>query len=138
MGPAVKNFKRQMDLCDRELPKLAGSSVEEYFADIADAAKEIVGEGELQAYEMYGVVASGFKAEDGDITITIQFPTPYPAGAKVCVALGLDNGETVDWTAIAGEATDDGSVKFVVDNDTILAIQNGLAMIAVISLPVEG
>lgn len=134
MGPAVLNFKRQMDLCNRELPKLAASTVDEYFQGID--AHAIAGEGDLQVYEMYGVVASGFKAEDGDFTITIQFPTPYPAGAPVCVAIGLDNGETVDWTAFAGEGTEDGSVKFVIDIDTLLAVQNGLGLIAVISQPV--
>jgi len=131
MGPAVANFQRQIDLCNREIPKLAASSIDEYFAGID--AKAIVGADELNVYEMYGLVVSGFKPEDGDTTITIQFPTPYTAGDKVAVATGLDNGENVDWTAVEGNITDDGCVKFTLDIDTVLALQNGLAMIAIIS-----
>ncbi|MBR3016568.1 MAG: hypothetical protein IKH57_05740 [Clostridia bacterium] len=131
MGPYAANFQRQIELCNREVPKLAASSVEEYFAGID--AKAIVGADELNVYEMYGLVVAGFKAEDGDYTITIQFPTPYTPGDKVAVAMGTDNGENVDWTAVEGNITDDGSVQFVVGIETLLALQAGVAMIAVIS-----
>ena len=48
--------------------------------------------------------------------------------------VGLVNAEgTVDWSAMAAEAQEDGSVKVTFTQEALTSIQNGDAMIAILS-----
>ena len=71
-------------------------------------------------------------------------PTPYEAGEKVAVMIGLvtenENGETtVAWkvfegVGIAAEQVEDmGSIEVELDAETVLAIENDIALLAIVS-----
>ena len=147
-------------IADAEVEKIKeAESVEAYFADAKDAEgnaadlKSIVGtDGELAVYELYGLVASNYDAELGKVTACLQLPTPYAEGEKVAVMIGLINkGEndeyTVDWTALPGtveniESTTEGvetvsAVKVEIEPELMTAIQNGDAIVAVVSKAVS-
>lgn len=126
-----------------QLEKLkAADSVEKYFAGAVDAEgktvdlKKLVGSDKLNVYEFALVSAEGYKTEYGTVKMTMQFSTPYEKGSKVAVLVGIlaKNGKDVTWTAFEGEVVDNnGSIETELDPDTVEAIQNGTALLAIVS-----
>ena len=88
--------------------------------------------------------AAGYDASYGNVTAKMLFSTPYKAGQKVVVMIGIlveneDGTTTIVWTPFEGIGieTDDlvavGSIQVELDPDTVLAVQNGTAFIAIVS-----
>ena len=91
-------------------------------------------------------MAEGYSEEFGDVTAKFLFPTPYEKDQPVVVMIGIvtvneDETQTVVWTAFDGigvEAEETGveeigAVEVVLDPQTVLAIQEGIALLAVVS-----
>lgn len=125
--------------CNDEIAKLGATTAVAYFADVKDAAgnavalKDILGTEDLNVYEFVPVVTGNFDENIGDVTATLLFATPYAADAKVVVMIGLVNGDVIDWTALEGTVNADGAVEVVFPAALVAAIQNGTALLAVVS-----
>ena len=137
-------YQKQLDICKAEVTKLAAaSSVDTYFGTDVDL-KAIVAADQLNVFELKPVIAGGYDAAYGKVTAKMLFSTPYEVGEKVAVLIGLvtenaDGSTVVDWKAFAGVgvAADQveaaGSIQVELDAETMLAIQNGIALLAVVS-----
>ncbi len=131
--------------CEKEIKKLQESaSVAAYFGEVKNAAGEVVsltevlGTDALNVFEFTTLTVENFKEEYGKVTANIQFATSYTPGEKVLVMIGLitvaeDGAQNVAWTVFEGVAADDGSINVVLDPATMTSIQNGTAVMAVIS-----
>ena len=137
-------YRKQLDICKEEVTKLAAaSSVDTYFGTDVDL-KAIVAAKQLNVFEFKPVIAGGYDAAYGTVTAKMLFSTPYEVGEKVAVLIGLvtenaGGSIVVDWKAFegVGVAADQveaaGSIQVELDAETVLAIQNGIALLAVVS-----
>ena len=137
-------YQKQLSICEAEVAKLAASdSIEAYFGADVDL-KAIVAADQLNVFEFKPIIADGYDAAYGKVTAQMLFSTPYEVGEKVAVLIGLVNENadgtiTVDWNAFEGVgiAADQveaaGSIQVELDAETVLAIQNGIALLAVVS-----
>lgn len=137
-------YQKQLNICEAEVAKLAASdSVETYFGTDVDL-KAIVAADQMNVFEFKPIIAGDYDAAYGKVTAKMLFSTPYEVGEKVAVMIGLVNENadgtiTVDWNAFEGvgiaaeqiEAA--GSIQVELDTETVLAIQNGIALLAVVS-----
>lgn len=137
-------YQKQLSICEAEVAKLAAAdSIEAYFGANVDL-KTIVAADQMNVFEFKPIIADGYDAAYGKVTAKMLFSTPYEAGEKVAVMIGLVNENadgtiTVDWNAFEGVgiAADQveaaGSIQVELDAETVLAIQNGIALLAVVS-----
>ncbi len=128
--------KAALELLEKELEKAAAAkTVEDYFGkDAAEAIAKILGaKAEISLDEAVTVKLADYVEENGLITITAKFPTPYDEDEKVAVMVGLPEGDSAVWSAFEGVGLKDGSVKFAVDAETALAIEAGYALMYVLS-----
>ena len=137
-------YQKQLNICGAEVAKLAAADrVEAYFGTDIDL-KAIVAADQLNVYEFKPVIADGYDAVYGKVTAKMLFSTPYEVGEKVAVMIGLVNENadgtiTVDWEAFEGigiaseQVEAAGSIQVELDAKTVLAIQNGIALLAVVS-----
>ena len=137
-------YQKQLSICEAEVAKLATSdSIEAYFGVNVDL-KALVAADQLNVFEFKPIVVGGYEAAYGKVTARLLFSTPYGVGEKVAVLIGLvtekaDGSTVVDWKAFEGVgiAADQveaaGSIQVELDAETVLAIQNGIALLAVVS-----
>lgn len=137
-------YQEQVAACETELVKLAAAeSVDTYFGEEVDL-KSMLNTETLNVYEFAPFTAEGYDVSYGKVTAQMLFSTPYKAGQKVVVMIGIlveneDGTTTIVWTPFEGIGieTDDletmGSIQVELDAETILAVQNGTAFIAVVS-----
>lgn len=137
-------YQKQLSICEAEVAKLAAAeNVEAYFGADIDL-KAIVAADQLNVFEFKSIIAGDYDAAYGKVTAKMLFSTPYEVGEKVAVMIGLVNENadgtiTVDWNAFEGVgiAADQveaaGSIQVELDAETVLAIQNGIALLAVVS-----
>lgn len=131
--------------CDNEIQKLQGSAnVAEYFGEVKNAAGEVVsltaalGTDTLTVNEFTPLTIENYKEEYGNVVLNLAFATSYTAGDKVLVMIGLvtvaeDATQTVAWTMYEGAVADDGSINVTLEPATLIAIQNGTAVMAIIN-----
>lgn len=137
-------YQEQVAACETELVKLAAAeSVDTYFGEEVDL-KAILNTETLNVYEFAPFTAEGYDVSYGNVTAQMVFSTPYEAGQKVVVMIGIvveneDGTTTIVWKAFegVGVAMDDveaaGSIQVELDAETIAAVQNGTAFIAIVS-----
>lgn len=121
-----------IQLAEDEAEKLSDAGVDEYFGK-ADEIAAILGKGPYEVNEFWTVGVKGANTVDGDVTRVIKFPTPYEADAKVAVLIGLVNGENIAWSVYEGTGTEDGGVEITFDKDILVKIEDGTALLAVVS-----
>ena len=66
------------------------------------------------------------------MTVNMQFATAYEEGQKVLVLIGLISEESIAWKAFDGESVN-GGVQVELPEEIIMQIQNGKALMAVVS-----
>ncbi len=112
---------------------------------------------ELHVFEFCPAIAGGYQEVYGNVTATMLFSTPYEEGEKVIVLIGvvtlLEDEEqtaeqteqnveqTVQWyafegiglEAIEGQEETEGRVQVVLPPEIVEAIQNDIALLAVVS-----
>lgn len=102
-------------VCKDEIAKLKDADVVEYFGEVKDAngkavdLTEKLGSSELKVQEMCAVTVKGY--ESGSVKVTMKFSTPYEAGEKVVVLIGL--------------VGDDGAIEWIAVDGTVLAAEDG-------------
>ena len=149
-------YQERIDVCEKEIQKLAASeTVESYFGEVKDAEGNVVDikeklgvekEAVLDVFEFCPAVAGGFKEDCGKVTAKMRFSTPYKKEEKVLVMIGivtvLDDGtQVVDWQMFEGfglgeiedEEENFGAIQVELTPEIVAAIQNGMALMAVVS-----
>lgn len=143
----------KVERCEQEIAKLnASASIESYFGEVKNSEgetvdlKAVLGTETLNVFEFCPVMAEGFAQGNGQVTAKLAFSTPYDKGQKVVVMIGIvttaaDGSTTVTWHAfegvglgeVQGEEATFGGIEVVLSEDIVLAIQNGEALMAVVS-----
>lgn len=136
-------YEKAVEVCSQEIEKLvASTSVEEYFGEVRDTEGNVVsltealGAENVTVNEFVPVVVDNYNAELGNVKVSFKFSTPYEAGKKVVVLVGIVDPLTgeVEWVALEGEGTgDDGAIAVEFTPEVLEAIQSGTAMMAVVS-----
>ncbi len=126
-----------------EVQKLMNSeSVEEYFGEVKDAEGNVVDlakvldlqDGEtLNVHDFCAFVVDGFAEDCGNVTAALTFPTVYAENEEVIVLIGLVETEAITWTAFEGVGAADGSIKVEIPQEMVQKIQNGEAVMAIVS-----
>lgn len=145
MAPVVEAdpvYQEKVEICQKEIVKLAESAkVEEYFSVVVDnqgnavSLSEVLGTETLNVYEFCPIVAEQFEESYGTVKATLSFATPYEKGEKVVVLIGVVSVEDapIVWTAFDGDVVEQGCVQAEFDAATVLAIQEGNALMAIAS-----
>lgn len=150
-----EEYQERLTICEKEIEKLAASeSLEKYFGNVVNMTdmsgnivtlKDLMEENELNVFEFCPLIAGGFQEECGKVTAEMLFSTPYEEGERVLVMIGLvtvqeDGTQTVEWRAFEGIGLSaDGATEYAgriqveLDAETVLAIQEGIALLAIIS-----
>lgn len=148
-----EEYQHLVEICQKEIEKLALSeSIIDYFGvvkntneDVVDMVTQLESE-TLNVYEVWPVIAGGYEEDYGAVTVEMLFSTPYEKNEKVLVLIGLvtenqDNTQNVEWVAYDGFGMDLenagtegwGGIQAELDPEIILAIQNGTALLAIVS-----
>ncbi len=155
MGERISEYQERIDIAQIEIDKLLATSetVEAYFGEVADEEGDVVVLKEqletkeaLNVFEFCPVIAGGFNDDYGVVTAKMLFSTPYEEGERVLVLVGFvtlneDGTQTVNWREFEGvgigtEGAGDeviGRIQVEFDIQTVLAIQEGIALLAIIS-----
>lgn len=156
VGEQLPDYQERIDICQVEIEKLSGSeTVESYFADVTDSdgntvdLKALLGVDEdavLNVFEFCPAIAGGFQEDCGKVTATLLFSTPYEKDEQVIVLIGIvtileDGTQTVAWQvfegiglgAVEGQEETYGSIQVELTPEIVAAIQNELALLAVVS-----
>lgn len=140
-----EEYQHLVEVCRKEIEKLAQSEPVSYFGEVKNAADEAVDlaalleSEEVKVHEFWPIIARGYKEEYGNVTAEFLFSTPYEKDEKVIVLIGLveenqEGEQSVEWTAYEGIGLEEqGSIQVELDPEIILAIQNGTALLAVVS-----
>lgn len=147
-------YEATRPVVEQETQKLAAAKEpSDYFVEVVDrngnpvSMKELLGIDELQVKEFDAIIAGGYANLDlaGDITTELGFETIYEEGEKVLVAIGVpvtaaDGTNGYRWTVFEGEglganeaAELKGGVRVTLSPEIVLAIEQGGAMMAVVS-----
>lgn len=143
---ATTEDTKAVEACSKQIEKLvASASVVEYFGEIKDSEGnevkivELLNSENVTVNEFVPLVVYNYSAAYGNVTVSFTFSTPYEADKPVLVLVGITNPTTgeIEWVALEGVGTgvDGGiSVEFTSEIlEAIEAIQNGTAMMAVVS-----
>ena len=138
----LREYAEAVAVCQQEMAKLTeAGNMADYFGEVTDVdgnevdLEEKLGadaDDPLSVFEFYPVVASGFKKGCGLVTVSMQFATAYEEGQKVLVLIGLISEENIAWKAFDGESVN-GGVQVGLPEEIIMQIQNGKALMAVVS-----
>jgi len=132
-------------ILQKEIAKLSAEGADSYFANVTDSwgnplyLRRLLGlsaNEKLNVSEFVELVAGGFNEDCGNVTATMLFPTPYEKGEKVYVLVGIvdeQNDGAVTWQAFEGVGTEDGGIEVEFTQEIIKAIENGIALMAVVS-----
>ena len=146
-------YAEPIALCQEEIAKLAenvaqseesaeASGVEAYFGEVHDSEGNVVVLSEalaaqtLDVFEFMPLIVENYEDTYGDVTLTFQFKMPYAEGEELLVLVGIRNSETgeIAWTAFEGVGIgEEGSVQVVFTPEIMDAIQNNMALLAVVS-----
>ena len=145
----AEEYAESIALCQEEIVRLmaaAGgtdaSGVEAYFGTVRDSEGNEVALSEalqaqmLDVFEFMPLVVQNYDEAYGDVTLTIQFKTPYEEGEPVLVLIGIQNAgtEAMEWTAFEGAGVGEaGAVQVTFTPEILTAIQENVALLAVVS-----
>lgn len=142
-GEDTEAYAEHLAFCQAEIENLmAAETVEAHFADVTDVEGNPVSLTEyletetLNVYEFMPIVIGNYDAAYGSVTLTFQFTTPYEVDQKVLVLIGMIDEETktMKWIALEGLGVGtDGGIQVEFPPEVLEAIQNGLALMAIIS-----
>lgn len=133
-------FQDTVTVCNDEVAKLQNAAAPvEYFTSVKDETgkavtiAELLGTDKVDVFEFCPVVATGYDEAYGKVTASMKFATPYTAEDKLVVLIGISENGVINWTAYPATVVD-GNVQFTMSSESVLAMQNGTALIAVVSV----
>ena len=141
---AAEKYQEKVEICNTEVKKLAetiteSKSVVEYFGEVKTASgetisiQEVLGTEAVNVFEFCPFVVEGYEADLGAVAMTMQFATTYAVDEEIIIMIGLvaEDG-TIEWFAFEAIGTEEG-VEVEFDAETLIAIQEGTALMAVVS-----
>ena len=146
-------YQHHVEICQNEINALIqAESVEEFFGEVKNASGEVVdiaallGSETLNVHEFCPLMVGEYAEEYGVVNAKMLFSTPYAKGETVVVLIGLvtidQNGaQNVEWVAYEGVGAEvenagveeQGCIQVELNPEIILAIQEGTALLAVVS-----
>ena len=145
VGDNEATRQEHIDICQNEIRKLAAeNAVETYFGEVKDAGgnavdlKDILETPVLNVYEFCPFVVENYKEAYGNVTTKLGFSTLYEKAEKVVVMVGLvavhaDGTQSIEWVALDGVGAEDGCIEVEFDARLMNAVQNGTAIVSIIS-----
>lgn len=141
------DYEEAVTVCQTEISKLADVPVADYFGEVKDATgnsveiSAILETEEPKVYELIPVIAGNYDESYGTVTATMYLSTPYEVSQKLVVMIGYvqfaeDGTWNVEWFAYEGKVVADDKgvgIQVELDAETMLAIQNGKTILAVVS-----
>lgn len=154
--PVVENeeaYQRHVEVCQTELGILMSSeAISAYFGEVTDFEGNVISLAEvldaetLNVYEFCPLIAGEYEEHFGKVTMKMLFSTPYEKNEKVIIMIGIvtvneDGTQTVAWTAYEGvgveivnaSVEEQGCIQVELDPEIVLAIQEGITLLAVVS-----
>ncbi len=136
-------FEETLTVCNDEVAKLQNAAAPvEYFTSVKDETGKVVtiadllGTDKVDVFEFCPAVATGYDEAYGKVTASMKFATPYTENDKLVVMVGIFENDAINWTAYPATVVD-GNVQFTMNPESALAMQNGVALIAVVSVSTE-
>ncbi len=142
-------YPERKAICDIEIAKMAAEKDKaDYFADAKNSegapvsVKKMLDAETIDVNEFCPLIAGNYEESYGKVTAKMQFATPYEKDEKVVVLIGIvtleKDGQTVAWTAYEGvglgaEDSMPGGIRVELNPEIILAVQDGIALIAIAS-----
>lgn len=122
----------------------ATADVTTYFGEIKDAQgnavslTEVLGTETVNVFEFLPIEVKEYEESYGNAKVTLSFSTPYAKDEQVIVMLGLvtvneDGTQSVEWTAYQAMVVEEGAIQVEFDPQTLKSIQEGTALIAILS-----
>jgi len=115
------------------------NSIEKYFGK-NDEIGAIVDTANMNIFEYSPLKVVGYKPEYGKVTAVMNFATPYEAGEKVAVMIGLPDAQNnITWNVLEGvgvasESVEvEGSIQVEFEPELMVAMQECNALVAIIS-----
>lgn len=137
--------QEHIDICRNEMSKLADeNAVETYFGEVKDTLgnvvnmKDILETETLNVYEFCPFVVENYREAYGNVTTKMSFATLYEKAERVIVMIGLvtanaDGTQSIEWVALDGVGAEDGGVEVEFDARLMNAVQNGTAIVSIVS-----
>jgi hypothetical protein len=99
-----------------------------FFGPARDAIVAITGpNGAIK--EFAGCICENYEESMGPMTIGMSFPKPFEEGTRVAVVIKAGD----EWTVFESAGTPEGSIVVTLDPSTLMKVQQGGGMIAVIA-----
>lgn len=130
---------------EKEIENLKNANdPEAYFANVTDyqgnpvSLKDMLGAEKVSVHEMCLLTVENYNTSYGSLTMNMYFSTPYQKDEKVVVLVGLvtvneDGAQNIQWVAYEGTGVEEGGLVVEFDAQTMEAVQNGTALLAVVS-----
>lgn len=120
--PGAPDAMAELEKLEAETDRLA------FFGPVRDAIVAITGpNGAVK--EFAGCICENYEESMGPMTVGMSFPKPFEEGARVAVVIKAGD----EWTVFEAGGSAAGSVTVTFDPATLLKIQEGGGMIAVIA-----
>ncbi len=120
------------------------ADVATYFGEVTDtqgnavSLTEVLGTETLNVHELMPIEVNDYEETYGKVNMTFTVSTPYAKDEQIIVLLGLvtveaDGTQTVAWTAYEAVIVEEGAIQVEFEPETLKLIQEGTALIAIVS-----
>lgn len=145
---AIGEKEEAVAVANTEIAKLVEAvqtaDVTTYFGEITDtqgnavSLTEALGVENVNVHELMPIEVNDYEETYGTVTMTFAVSTPYAKDEQIVVLLGLvtvnaDGTQTVTWTAHDADVTEEGTIKVDFEPEILKLIQEGTALIAIVS-----
>lgn len=145
---AVVDTEEAVAVANTEIAKLVEAvktaDVTTYFGEVTDtqgnavSLTEVLGTETLNVHELMPIEVNDYEETYGKVNMTFTVSTPYAKDEQIIVLLGLvtveaDGTQTVAWTAYEAVIVEEGAIQVEFEPETLKLIQEGTALIAIVS-----
>ena len=145
---AVVDHEEAVAVANTEIAKLVEAvqttNVVTYFGEVTDtqgnavSLTEVLGTETLNVHELMPIEVNDYEETYGKVNVTFTVSTPYAKDEQIIVLLGLvtveaDGTQTVAWTAYEAVIVEEGAIQVEFEPETLKLIQEGTALIAIVS-----
>ena len=95
-------------------------------------ASGVEGVADYDLVELVRLFISGYEEGMGGVTATVKFAAAFEQDAELAVLLGMINGTEVTWQPLEAKVEEDGSLTISLTAEQAKAVQDGVAVIAVL------
>ena len=127
-------YTAESEEAQQELETLIEEGTEAYLGDeVVAEAKALLESDEIEINEFMGIFVGEYDETMGDVNVKATFATPYEAGEKLCIAIGVSAEEGYAWTLLEGTANEENTVEFLLPGELITELNANGGLLAVIN-----